>query len=113
MLQPAWHTLRIVLDGWDLPPYDYLRSKEINVVRRCHLARLAALPDAAIDTAEIPDWSDAVRGGLYRPRKQAITTRLDADLIAHFKAAGGPYQTAINRALRQWLREHGTPHAAS
>ena len=51
--------------------------------------------------------------GLYRPRKQAITTRLDADLIAHFKAAGGPYQTAINRALREWLREHGKPHAAS
>ena len=81
------------------------------------LARLAARPDAATDTSdipEIPDWSDAIRGGLYRPRKQAVTIRLDADLIAFFKAAGfkaagGPYQTGINRALGEWVREHGKP----
>jgi len=74
------------------------------------LARLAALADTEIDTSdipEIPDWSDAVRGGFYRPRKQAVTIRLDADLIAFFKAGGGRYQTEINRALREWVREHG------
>ena len=76
------------------------------------LARLAALPDAAIDTsdiAEIRDGSDAIRGGLYRPRKQAVTIRLDADLIGFFKAGGGHDQTAINRALREWVRAHATP----
>ena len=76
------------------------------------LARLAARPDAETDTSdipEIPDWSDATSGGLYRPRKQAVTIRLDADLIAFFKAAGGPYQTRINHALREWVREHGKP----
>ncbi len=81
--------------------------------QQARLTRLAALPDEAIDTTdipEIPDWSDAVRGGLYRPRKQAITIRLDADLIAHFKAGGGAYQTRINRALREWVREHTPPH---
>lgn len=73
------------------------------------LAALAALPDEQIDTSDIPevlDWSGAVRGGLYKPRKQAVTIRLDADLIAFFKSQGGRYQSEINRALREWVRDH-------
>ena len=44
------------------------------------------------------------RGVFYRPVKRQITLRLDADLIAWFKAraqGGRGYQTDINRALRQ------------
>lgn len=43
---------------------------------------LATLPDNQIQTDDIPevrDWSDAKRGVLYRPEKQQITLRLDAD----------------------------------
>jgi uncharacterized protein (DUF4415 family) len=75
--------------------------------QRERLERLAAKPEADIDTTDIPevlDWSGAVRGGLYRPRKEAITIRLDADLLAWFKrhAEGGRgYQSEINRVLRQ------------
>ena len=79
-------------------------------IRISRLARLATLTNVAIDTSdipEVPDWSDAIRGRLYRPCKQADTIRLDADLIAYFKAAGGPYRTGLNRALREWLRERG------
>jgi len=86
-------------------------SRRLSKTQRDRLARLAALPDTAIDTSDIPeirDWSGAIRGGLYKPRKQAITIRLDADLVAFFKAQGGRYQTEINRALREWVREHGT-----
>lgn len=65
------------------------------------------MPDSEIDTSDIPeilDWSGAVRGGLYRPRKEAITIRLDADLLAWFgdHAEGGRgYQSDIHRVLRQ------------
>jgi uncharacterized protein (DUF4415 family) len=75
--------------------------------QRERLERLAAKPDAEIDTADIPevlDWSEAVRGGLYRPRKEAITIRLDADLLAWFRShadGGRGYQSEINRVLRQ------------
>jgi uncharacterized protein (DUF4415 family) len=75
--------------------------------QRERLQRLAAKPDSDIDTSDIPevlDWSGAVRGGLYRPRKEAITIRLDADLLAWFKShaeAGKGYQSEINRVLRQ------------
>lgn len=71
---------------------------------------LEALPDDQIDTTEAPevlDWSDARRGVFYRPVKKQITLRLDADIIAWFKARarnGRGYQTDINRALREHVR---------
>lgn len=77
--------------------------------RRAELTALSALPDDRIDTSDIPeilDWSDARRGVFYRPVKQQITLRLDADLVAWFKrhAPGGRgYQTEINRALREYV----------
>jgi uncharacterized protein (DUF4415 family) len=77
--------------------------------QRERLERLAAKPDAEIDTSDIPevlDWSGAVRGGLYRPRKEAITIRLDVDLLAWFKShspGGRGYQSEINRVLRQHI----------
>jgi uncharacterized protein (DUF4415 family) len=79
----------------------------ISDARRERLERLAAAPEADIDTSDIPevaDWSGAVRGGLYRPRKEAITIRLDADVLDWFKGhvqGGRGYQSEINRALRQ------------
>lgn len=71
---------------------------------------LANLSDEAIDTSdvpEIPDWSGARRGLLYRPVKQQITLRLDADVVSWFKAKapnGRGYQTEINRVLREHAR---------
>jgi len=73
------------------------------------LKALRELPDSQIDTndiAEITDWSGAIRGRFYRPPKQPVTIRLDADVVAYFKrlAGGrGRYQTEINRALREWI----------
>ena len=81
----------------------------ISKAQRQRLERLAAAPEADIDTSDIPevvDWSGAVRGGLFRPRKEAITIRLDADILAWFKghAEGGRgYQSEINRALRRHI----------
>lgn len=78
--------------------------------QRDRLQRLAAAPESEIDTSdipEVPDWSDAVRGGLYRPRKEAITIRLDADVLAWFRSraeGGRGYQSEINRVLRQYVR---------
>ncbi len=71
---------------------------------------LEAMPDDQIDTTDAPeilDWSDARRGVFYRPVKQQITLRLDADIIAWFKArapGGRGYQTEINRALRDHVQ---------
>lgn len=73
------------------------------------LAQLAAISDEDIDTSdrtEITDWSDAKRGQFYRPVKQPVTIRLDADIIAWFKSQGGKYQSNINEALREYIKAH-------
>jgi hypothetical protein len=41
-----------------------------------------------------------VRGKFYRPVKQQVTLRIDADVLAWFKARGGKYQSAIHATLR-------------
>jgi uncharacterized protein (DUF4415 family) len=76
--------------------------------------RLAVMSDDPIDTVDIPEapadsWSHATRGGLYRPVKQPVTLRLDADLVRWFKshAAGRPYQTEMNRVLRRHVALSG------
>ena len=56
------------------------------------------------NASQILDWSGTRRGLLYRPMKQQITLRLDADVVAWFKANapdGRGYQTEINRVLRE------------
>jgi uncharacterized protein (DUF4415 family) len=72
------------------------------------LAALAALPDDRIDTSDIPElplsaWKNAVRGRFYRPVKQAVSLRLDADVIAWLKKPGKGYQTRANYVLRQHM----------
>lgn len=67
------------------------------------LEALAQKRDDEIDTSDIPevtDWSKAVVGKFYRPLKEAISLRLDADVIAWLKANGPGYQTRINTILR-------------
>ncbi len=82
-------------------------SRSLTRKQKAELDALAALPDDRIDSSDIPevrDWSGARRGLFYRPVKQQLTLRLDADIVAWFKrhARGGRgYQTDINGALRE------------
>jgi uncharacterized protein (DUF4415 family) len=85
-----------------------MSKKDLSPEEIEQLAKLAALPDDQIDTADIPEaqaenWIHARRGELYRPLKHPVTIRLDADVLAWFKehSAGGSYQTEINRVLRR------------
>ena len=82
-------------------------SKELTKEQKAEIEALAALPDEEIDTSDLPeilDWSGARRGLLYRPVKRQITLRLDADVVAWFRANapnGRGYQTEMNRVLRE------------
>ncbi|MFL5282506.1 MAG: BrnA antitoxin family protein [Rhodopila sp.] len=67
------------------------------------LAALEAMPDNTIDTTEIPevqDWSGAVQGRFYKPRKVQKTLRIDADVVAWFEAQGPGHLSRMNQALR-------------
>lgn len=85
-----------------------MKKMQLSEALQSEADRLADLSDASIDTSDIPEasaaaWRNAVRPGLYRPVKQPVTLRLDADVVAWFKdhAAGSGYQTAINDVLRR------------
>ena len=73
------------------------------------LRRLAAQPDEDIDLSDSPEVSDfhgAKPGRFFRPVKQQVTIRLDADLLAWFRSQGKKYQTRINAALREHMESH-------
>ena len=80
---------------------------ELTGDKKAEIEALAALPEEAIDTSDLPeilDWSGARRGLLYRPVKKQITLRLDADVVAWFRANapnGRGYQTEMNHVLRE------------
>jgi uncharacterized protein (DUF4415 family) len=79
--------------------------------RKRLLARLAARPDSEINFSEIPPlkesfWKNAVRNPYYRPVKQQLTVRLDADVVAWLRRQGKGYQTRLNQMLREAMLEN-------
>ena len=56
------------------------------------------------------DFSAAVRGRFFRPKKKSTTIRLDEDLILFFKKRASEqkvgYQTLVNAALRDYVHDH-------
>ena len=70
------------------------------------LAVIDAIAEEEIDFSDAPpitDWTGAVRGKFYRPTKQTVTIRLDADVVAWLKDREPKYQTAVNRILRDYM----------
>ena len=71
------------------------------------LAALSGKSDEDIDHSDIPDtsdqdWSGAVRGKFYRPLKQQLTVRIDADVLEWLKSNGEKgYQKRLNAILRE------------
>jgi uncharacterized protein (DUF4415 family) len=72
------------------------------------LEELNNIPDSAIDTTDIPEldqnfWDNAK---LVSPRtKQAISIRVDSDVLDWFKNQGKGYQSLMNSVLKSYV-EH-------
>jgi uncharacterized protein (DUF4415 family) len=79
-------------------------------------AYLEKMSDEEIDLSDIPEVTEAqmaravfrVGGKLVREGKVRVNIYLDAEVVAYYKAqAGGRgYQTLINEALKEGMREH-------
>ena len=89
---------------------------------------------ACISTPDVPEWSGVarrsfkpaaevldpalyagllamnrragVRGAQKAPVKQATTIRLSPEVMDAFKATGAGWQTRIDAALKDWLKNH-------
>ena len=79
-------------------------------------ARVNALTDEEItkavanDPDAVPldiDWSDAVL--VVPPKKQAISIRVDEDVLNFFKKEGDGYQRRINAVLRSYMQQKAKP----
>jgi uncharacterized protein (DUF4415 family) len=97
---------------------DAMKEKNITVISRddprrgkTDIEKLRALSDEEInasiagdpDWAEFEDldWSEAVL--VIPPKKQAISIRVDEDVLDYFKTAGPGYQRRINAVLRSYM----------
>jgi len=69
------------------------------------IEELNALKDFESDYSDIPQTLDFSKAKFkyynIQPKKQTITLRLDADLVAVLKSYGKGYQTKINEILRK------------
>src|SRR5215472_16965471 len=87
-----------------------LGEYRLSAKQRRELEKLAAMPDSSIDFSDIPPltekfWKNAVRNPWYRPRKQQVTLRIDADVLAWLRRDGKGYQSRLNSVLRNAMLE--------
>jgi uncharacterized protein (DUF4415 family) len=82
--------------------------KKENKKQAQEIRALAKMRGEDIDTTDIPEvvpTSRVLVGKFYRPIKQSITVRLDADVIAWLKSSGRGYQTRTNKMLRSLMEK--------
>lgn len=90
-------------------------KKGLTKAQQAELKTLQELPDDQIDYSDLPpvaDWSGAQVGRFYRPLKETVTIRLDADVLAWLKQGGKGYQTRVNRILRTVMEQQHKKSAA-
>jgi uncharacterized protein (DUF4415 family) len=76
-------------------------SSQLSEAQRADLAAVVSIEPDTTDIAEAPaaNWAYARR--FFKPRKAAISLRLDADVLDWLRNKHERYQPEINRILRQ------------
>ena len=73
-------------------------------------AELDALFAQAVPISGLPPSLQTKLRGPGRPKaevtKERITIRLSPDVLSAFRASGSGWQTRMDAALRDWLRDH-------
>ena len=87
-----------------------LIDHKLTTKQKRELAKLARRADSEIDYSDIPPlgekfWQNAVRNPFYRPVKQQVTLRIDADILAWLRQHGRGYQSRLNSLLRSAMIE--------
>lgn len=89
-------------------PASVLFTTPISDRERQQLRRLARKSDAQIDFSDEPERATPPAnievGRFYRPIKQLVSLRVDADVLAWFRGRGKKYQTYMNEVLRREMQ---------
>ena len=75
------------------------------------IEQLKALNDEPVGTSDIPELTEVDFMQMYRPVKQPLSIRLDADFILWLKSYGKWYQSRINAILREAMNTEQNMHA--
>jgi len=93
-------------------PASVLFTRPITDKEHRELKELANMPDSRIDLSDAPEKlpraSDIHVGRFYRPIKQLVSLRVDADVLAWFRGRGKKYQTYMNQVLRREMQKHAS-----
>jgi uncharacterized protein (DUF4415 family) len=85
-----------------------LFTTPITEAQRKELKALEAMPDSEIDYSDVPKRtnppSEVIVGRFYRPIKQLVSLRVDADVLAWYRGRGKRYQTYMNEVLRREMQ---------
>lgn len=80
--------------------------EEIKATKRTNWQKFDSLDDKNIDTSEIPEldqeWFKTANIVLPQ-KKQAISFRVDKDVVQWFKSKGKGYQTLMNAVLKAYV----------
>jgi uncharacterized protein (DUF4415 family) len=89
-------------------PANALFTTPVTDTQRRELERLRDPPDSQIDFSDAPERnpraSDLQVGRFYRPIKQLVSIRVDAEVLAWFRGRGKKYQTYMNEVLRREMQ---------
>jgi len=82
------------------------RTADGRSLTKAEIARLDEIErrmgdDDGVLPAPEANWATATRGRFFKPRKEAISLRLDMDVLDWLRRRGPGYQTEINRILRE------------
>jgi len=82
-----------------------LSTRPLTDRQRRELRQLAKVTESRIDFSDAPEGKarifDVQVGRFYRPIKQLVSLRVDAEVLAWFRGRGKKYQTYMNEVLRR------------
>jgi uncharacterized protein (DUF4415 family) len=84
---------------------------KLDEATRKRMAALSEVKNDEIDLTDTPEWTaeDFKKAvpfrSIWKPRKEQITARLDADVLLWLKSHGKGYQTFMNELLRKEMME--------
>ena len=78
---------------------------------RTEIARLERMTDEEAEAAAVSDSDNPPAAAAWlknaklveRPRKEAISIRIDGDVLAWYRAQGSGYQSLMNAVLRSYM----------
>jgi len=89
-------------------PANELFTAPLSDKERRELQKLVSMADSQVDYSDAPESQtpppETHIGRFYRPIKQLVSIRVDADVLAWFRGRGKRYQTYMNEVLRREMQ---------